>query len=179
MAERSNPKTFVNNLVIDTKSLVQDNIALAKAEVVPSAKAAGVGGGMFGAAGYLAANAASLLFLAGGLGFAKLFAGLLDWSAIPAIALGFVAMAIVLLLLAGILALVGKSKMKQVQPPKETIKEAKLTVASVKQSLNRGLNEVDAEVRDRKGLAVAKRAAKDLDETSTYQASSSHGATRA
>ncbi|MEL4358320.1 MULTISPECIES: phage holin family protein [unclassified Luteococcus] len=177
MAERQDPKTFVNNLVIDTKALLTDNIALAKAEVTPSAKAAGVGGGMFGAAGYLAANAASLLFLAGGFGFAKLFASLLDWSAIPAIALGFVTMAVVLLLLAGILALIGKSKMKQVKPPEKAIKEAKATVATVKQSLTTGIDEVNANTRDRKGLAVAKRAAKDLDETTAYQASSSKGAT--
>lgn len=178
MAERQDPKTVVNNLVTDTKALVMDNIALAKAEVTPSAKAAGVGGGMFGAAGYLAANAASLFFLAGGFGFAKLFASLLDWSAIPAIALGFVAMAIVLLILAGILALIGKSQLKQVKPPEQAIKEAKVTVATVKQSLASGIDEVNANVRDRKGLVVAKRAAKDLDETSAYQASSSTGATR-
>ncbi|MEL4503628.1 phage holin family protein [Luteococcus sp. H138] len=178
MAERQNPMTVVNNLVTDTKAVVLDNLALAKAEVTPSAKAAGVGGGMFGAAGYLAANAASLLFLAGGFGFAKLFSGLLNWGPLPSIALGFVAMALVLLLLAGILAMIGKSKMKQVKPPEQAIKEAKVTAETVKQSLASGVNEVNANVRDRHGLVVAKRAAKDLDGTTAYQASSSTGATR-
>jgi len=170
MAERHNPKTLVDNLVVDTRSVVQDNIALAKAEVVPAAKAAGVGGGMFGAAGYLAANAASLLFLAGGLGFALLYSHLAGWGPLASTALGFVTMAVLLLVLAGILAMMGKGKLKKVKAPEETLKEAKQTVATLKQSLARGVDEVNADIRDRKGLAAAKRAAKDLDETTVRPA---------
>lgn len=165
MAEQQNPKTFVDNLKVDTKSVVMDNIALAKAEVTPAAKAAGIGGGMFGAAGYLAANAASLLFLAGGVGFALWFSHLFGWGPLASVALGFVAMAIVLLILAGILALIGKGQLKKVKAPEATIQEAKVTAATLKQSLNRGINEVEANVRDRKGLASAKRAAKDVSST--------------
>lgn len=167
MAERQNPKTFVNNLVVDTKSAVNDNIALAKAEVAPAAKAAGVGGGMFGAAGYLGANAASLLFLAGGLGFGVLYSHLLDWGVMAATALGFVTMAVILLILAGILALVGKKKLKDVQPPKQAIAEAKTTVETVKRSLTNGVNQVEADIRDRKGLSSARRAAKEDAASST------------
>lgn len=163
MAERQNPKTFVNNLVVDTKSAVNDNIALAKAEIAPAAKAAGVGGGMFGAAGYLGANAASLLFLAGGLGFGLLYSHLFGWGVLAASALGFVTVAVVLLILAGILALIGKKKLKDVQPPKQAIAEAKTTIDTVKRSLTNGVNQVEADIRDRKDLSSARRAAKDDD----------------
>ena len=112
ITERMDPKTLVNNIVVDTKSAAQDTVALAKAEIQPAAKAAGTAGGMFGAAGYLGASAASLLFMAGGFGFGLLFQHLFSWGPLAATALGFVSMALILLILAGILALVGKGKLK-------------------------------------------------------------------
>lgn len=163
MTDRNDPKTLVNNIVVDTKSAAQDTVALAKAEVQPAAKAAGAAGGMFGAAGYLAANAASLLFLAGGLGFAVLFANLFDWGPLASTALGFVTMAVLLLILAGILAMVGKGKLKDVKAPKAAVAEAKNIVETLKGSFQRGVNSVDAEVRDRKSLAEVKKQAKDVD----------------
>lgn len=165
ITERMDPKTLVNNIVVDTKSAAQDTVALAKAEIQPAAKAAGTAGGMFGAAGYLGANAASLLFMAGGFGFGLLFQHLFSWGPLAATALGFVAMALILLILAGILALVGKGKLKDVKAPKSAITEAKKTVETFKGSLQRGVNSVDADVRDRKGLAQVKKAAKDVEET--------------
>ncbi|GAA1391914.1 phage holin family protein [Luteococcus peritonei] len=178
--ERMDPKTLVNNIVVDTKSAAQDTVALAKAEIQPSAKAAGTAGGMFGGAGYLGANAASLLFLAGGLGFGLLFSHLFGWGPIAASALGLVAMALVLLIIAGIMALIGKGKLKDVKPPKAAITEAKKTVETLKGSLQRGVNSVDADVRDRKGLAQVKKAAKDVDEaglSATTPAAPRHAAT--
>ena len=88
ITERMDPKTLVNNIVVDTKSAAQDTVALAKAEIQPAAKAAGTAGGMFGAAGYLGANAASLLFMAGGFGFGLLFQHLFGWGPLAATALG-------------------------------------------------------------------------------------------
>ena len=164
MAERQDPKTLVNNVVVDAKALVKDNMALAKAELIPSAKNAGIGGGMFGAAGYLALNGVSLLFMAGGAGLGVLLAKQTEWGMTASVALGFVLMAVILFLLAGILALVGKSKIKKVGPPQQTIAEVKTSVASVKQSLTSGVNQVETDIRDRKGLVQVRRAAKDLDE---------------
>ena len=95
----------------------------------------------------------------------KLFQHLFGWGPLAATALGFVAMALILLILAGILALVGKGKLKDVKAPKSAITEAKKTVETFKGSLQRGVNSVDADVRDRKGLAQVKKAAKDVEET--------------
>lgn len=161
--DRNDPKTLVNNLVVDAKALMNDNVALAKAELAPTAKNAGIGGGMFGAAGYLALNAVSLLFMAGGVALGLLLAHLAGWGILASVALGFVIMAVVLLLLAGILAMVGKGRIKKVGPPKATIAEAKHSVETLKLSLKRGVDGVKADDRDRKSTVVAKRQAKDLE----------------
>lgn len=172
MADRTDPKTLVNNIVVDTKALAQDNIALAKAEVQPIAKNAGLGGGMFGAAGYLGINGVSLLFMAGGLAFGLLFQHVVNWGYLAAASLGFVAMAIVLFLIAGILAMVGKKKVDAVKDGAKNMQapnEAKATIEQFKTSAKAGVNQVEADIRDRKGLSRSKKAAKDLDlaETST------------
>ncbi|GAB3625136.1 hypothetical protein GCM10027418_32230 [Mariniluteicoccus endophyticus] len=129
----------------DVKTLVQGEIQLAKSELVPSAKNAGVGAGMFGAAGYLGLNAVSLLFIAGALGFAKLFDAPTGW-----IALGFVSMAGVLLVLAGILALIGKGRIDKVKGPERTQAHAQATVDQVKAAVTRANAEVKTNALERK-----------------------------
>lgn len=116
----------------DVKTLVQGEVALAKAELVPSAKNAGIGAGLFGGAGYFAMNGLSLLFIAGALGFAKLFSAPTGW-----IALGFVVMAVVTFLIAGILALVGKGRLSKVKGPERTQAHAQATIEQVKAAVAR------------------------------------------
>ena len=43
---------IIKNITDDVKLLVQDQIELAKTELVPAAKNGGTGAGLFGAAGY-------------------------------------------------------------------------------------------------------------------------------
>ena len=63
----------------DVQLLVNDQVALAKSELTPAAKNAGIGGGLFGAAGYFGINAATLLYVAAAFGLAAL--GLPYWAA--------------------------------------------------------------------------------------------------
>lgn len=120
---------LVKNITDDVKVIVRSEVQLAKSELSSSAKNAGAGAGLFGAAGYLALNAASLLFLAGALAIAM-------W--IDSWPLGFVIMAGALLVLAGVLALVGKSRISKVKAPEQTITEAKASADAVKQAIARG-----------------------------------------
>lgn len=163
-AERLNPKTLVDNIKTDATALTRDIPALAKEEIKPSAKHAGIGGGMFGGAGYLAANAASLFFLAGAAGIAALFNTYLDWTILASAAIGGVIMAVILLLIAAILGMIGKKHIEQVQPPKATIAETKQTIEAIKGSLSKGVQQVNTDARDRKAVVETKRAAKDLDD---------------
>ena len=55
---------IVKSITGDVKQLVRDEVQLAKSELVPAAKNAGIGAGMFGAAGYFAICALSVLYFA-------------------------------------------------------------------------------------------------------------------
>jgi len=114
------PQQLVKDITDDVRRIVQGEIELAKSEIMPAAKAGGVGAGMFGAAGYVALNGLSLLFIAAALGIAVLIK---HWWP-----LGFAIMGVALLLIAGILALIGKgqlSKAKQAKPT-QAIEQAQL-----------------------------------------------------
>ncbi len=107
----------------DLSGIVRAEIALAKAELRVDAKNAAVGSGLFGAAGYLVLLATVLLCIAAAYGLVA--AGLSPW-------LAFLIIAVVLVLLAGLLALVGRSRLRKLSPPQRAIREAKDTIAAVK-----------------------------------------------
>ncbi|MCI1749331.1 MAG: phage holin family protein [Acidipropionibacterium sp.] len=140
MPDTSQVSEIIATLKSDGQSLVQDNIALAKAELKPAAIHAGLGGGMFGGAGYFAINAASLFFIAAGFALSLWAQHLWGWTLFLCLLVGFGVMGVLLLILAGILALIGKSQIGKVQPPTATVAEAKQTVASLKSSFQHGLH---------------------------------------
>jgi len=114
----------------DVKLLVRDEVELAKAELVPSARNAGIGAGLFGGAGYFAISAMLILYFAAAYGLIAL--GLPAW-------LAFLIVGVVLLVVGGVLALIGRSRVKQVKPPERTIGVANETIAEVKAATNRAL----------------------------------------
>ncbi len=128
--DSSTPERTLGQLVAqateDVSSIVRSEIDLAKLELKADAQRAGKGAGMFGAAGLLALYALGLLFFAAAYGIVA--AGLAPW-------LAFLIIGVVLLIICGILALIGKSALGKVQgKPQRTIKNAQDTVAAVKPS---------------------------------------------
>jgi hypothetical protein len=107
----------------DVSELVRAELALAKAEIAVSAKNGAMAGGMFGAAGYFAFLASILLVIAAAYGIVA--AGVRPW-------LAFLIVAVVLLLIAGLLALIGRGRIRHVGPPERTIRSTKETLAAVK-----------------------------------------------
>ncbi|MFT4166051.1 MAG: phage holin family protein [Microlunatus sp.] len=112
----------------DAQLLVNDQVELAKAELTPAAKNAGIGGGLFGAAGYFGINAGTLVFIGAALGLAAL--GLPYWAA-------FLIMAGVLLVIAGILGAIGFTRIKKVKPPVKTIANGKALVSDLQAAVSR------------------------------------------
>lgn len=107
----------------DTTSLIKDELALAKIELRDDAKNAVKGGAMFGVAGFLGLLATILLSFA--LVYLVHALGLpLGWS--------FLVVAVLYLLLAGVLALIGKRVVTKVKGPQRTIRTSKETVAELK-----------------------------------------------
>ena len=62
---------IIQGITDDAKLLVSDTVELAKTEIIPSAKNAGIGAGLFGAAGYFGINALTLLYIAAALGLVR------------------------------------------------------------------------------------------------------------
>lgn len=145
----SDPRGTIQDITADVKALVQAEIELAKAEILPKAKSAGIGGGLLGAAGYFAICAASLLYVAAAIGVGILLGS--SVGVVPGIALGFLIVGVVILLLAGILAFVGQGKLKALKnaTPELTVSNAKGVVADVKGAVTRGKDGVPSSVFQR------------------------------
>ena len=112
----ASPGQLASEVAKDLSTLVRQEIALAKAELQQEAKTAGTAAGAFGGAGF--AGYFVLVFLS----FAAVYA--LD-SVMPA---GWAALIVagVWLVIAGVLALVGRSKLKNFSPkPERTIETVK------------------------------------------------------
>jgi MFS family permease len=98
---------LVSRLSQDVSRLVRDELRLAQAEVSGKAKKAGIGAGMFGAAGVLAGYGVGVLIATVILALAL---------ALPAW-LAALIVGVVILVVAGIVALVGKKRVTEAAPP--------------------------------------------------------------
>jgi Putative Actinobacterial Holin-X, holin superfamily III len=107
----------------DLSTIVRSEVALAKAELKKDVVAGATGAAMFLVAGVLALLALVLLLIAAAYGLVA--AGLAPW-------LSFLIVAAVLLLFCAVLALVGRSRMSKVGPPKRTMRTSKQTVEALK-----------------------------------------------
>jgi hypothetical protein len=109
---------LLKQLSQETTTLVRKELDLAKAEMTEKGKRAGLGAGMFGAAGVVGLMALGALTACLILALAT---GMDDWLAALIVAAVYATVA-------GILALVGRSKVREATPPApeqtiETVKE--------------------------------------------------------
>ena len=155
MAERPDPRTRIDEVKSDIVVIGKNLLDLAKAEAKPRAVDAGLMSGAFGAAGYLMANGASLLFLAGAAGLAGLFS--LWYGPYAAVALGLVAMAVLLFIVAAVLAWYGKSRIPRLKKPLQTVAAAQNTAAEVKSSITQGQHLVETEIENSRHPAITQQ----------------------
>ncbi len=126
---------IIKSITEDVKLLVRDEMELAKSELMPAAKNGGIGGGLFGAAGYFGICALSILYFAAAFGLVAL--------GLP-YPLAFLIVGVALLLIAGVCAGVGYMMIKKITPPERTIAQANKTVADVKDATQRALAAANA-----------------------------------
>ncbi len=144
MSDTQDIKSLLASLVTAGKTLAIAWKDKAIAQAKPKAKSAGIMGGAFGAAGYFAMNAVSLLFLAGAAGFGALYSSFLGpWGATG---LGLVTMAVVLLVLAAILALIGRAQLPELQKKVDLSDDVKAGTESIRAGIEKGKAEVAAEL---------------------------------
>ena len=107
----------------DVSTIMRNEIAMAKAEIASDAKAAGRGAAMFGAAAFV--GLLGLIFL-----FHTIAYVIAIWLPVWA---GYLITTGLLFVVAGILALVGRSSMKRMKgKPERTIKNAQATITTLK-----------------------------------------------
>jgi len=117
---------LVRHLTRLVPQLVRAELTLAKAELAEKGKQAGVGAGLFGGSGLFAFFSFAALVAAAILGLAEVLPG---WAASLIVAGA-------LLVLAGLLALVGRSQVRRAIPPmpEQAVMNARLDVEAVKES---------------------------------------------
>lgn len=146
MAEQSDVAELIKNIQADITTIVRGELALAKEELMPPAKAVGTGAGLFGAAGYLAMVGLATLFTAIGFAWSMGYQGWFHLDLLPALWWGFLSTAVLMFLIAGIAVLVGQSMVKNAKfTPEETIASVHDSVESVKAAIasgNRQANEL-------------------------------------
>ena len=115
---------LVQDLSRQTSTLIRQEMRLAQAELTEKGRHAGKGAGMFGGAGLIALYGVGALIAAAILGLATV---LEPWIAAAAVG-------VVLLLIAGILALTGKKEIEEATPPKpeQAIESVQRDVDTVK-----------------------------------------------
>lgn len=136
---------LINQVKSDVLELVHHEIALAKAELMPQAKFGGMGAGLFLGAGYFALNGLSLLFLAGALALSQLFK-----APTGGVALGFVIMAVLVFIVAGVLAGIGFVFVKKVKGPQRTVAQAQASIETIKEAVSRATADVKTQELERK-----------------------------
>jgi uncharacterized membrane protein YqjE len=121
---------LVKQLTEQTKTLARQEIELAKAELTEKGKKAGLGAGMFGAAGLFGFFAFAVLTACAVLALATAVA---PWLAALIVAVAYGA-------IAGVLALTGKKEFQEAAPvvPEQTVETVKEDVAWTKQRAQAG-----------------------------------------
>ncbi|WP_197320344.1 phage holin family protein [Saccharomonospora sp. NB11] len=127
--EQRSVAELVNDLSAQVSRLVRDEMMIAKAELQAKGKRVGVGAGMAGAGGLVALFGLAVLVTAAILALALVLPA---WAA--ALVVGGA-----LLLLAGLLALLGRRQMQKASPPvpRESIESVRKDIAVVKESMRR------------------------------------------
>lgn len=143
MADQSDIAEVIKNIQADVTTIVRGELELAKAELMPQAKAAGIGAGMFTVAAVVGLTGLTVLLL--GLTF-WLSLGFQVWfqlELLAALAWGFAVMAVLFFLVAGVVALLGKNQLKFTGAAR-TAASTEATVAAVKAAVEKGKDDVAA-----------------------------------
>lgn len=134
MADQPGMADVIKNIQDDVRTIIKGELELAKIELLPQAKSAGIGAGLFGGAGYLAVMGATLLFCGFSFWLSLGFQSWFHLDQLAALAWGFGIMAVLMFLLAGVLVLIGKQQLV-LTGPTETVAHAQDSVEVVKDAL--------------------------------------------
>jgi uncharacterized membrane protein YqjE len=129
-APEASTAQLVSQMSEQVSTLVRDELALARVEMVEKGKRAGVGAGLFGGAGVLAMYGVGALLVTIGAALATV------WP----IWLAALVVTVVVFAVAAVAALIGKKQVQQAVPPAPTaaVDSSKRDVAAVKTAVREG-----------------------------------------
>ncbi|MDO5083970.1 phage holin family protein [Arachnia propionica] len=130
----STPTTF-QKLRDSLTEFVARESELAKAELIPAAKHAGIGSGLAAGAAAFLFHAAWMLVITLGFGIGWLFNALAGVSLMGSLTLGFLISMVLSLIVAAVLALLARGRFLRVEAPHATIEEARATFTALTDSL--------------------------------------------
>ncbi len=149
MARRPSVGDYIANIKAAAPKMVSGIKELAAAEIKPTVKHAGIGGGLLGGAAVFALTALSILVLAFAFGLSVFFFYVANRGLLVALTLGFLTAGVLLLLLAALLGLLGKTQVEKVKAPTMTIEETKKAINALGNSLTAGVADAKIGVVDR------------------------------
>jgi hypothetical protein len=141
MANQTDIAEVIKNIQADVTTIVRGEIELAKAELMPQAKAAGIGAGLFSVAAVIALTGLTVLLL--GFSFWLSF-GFQTWfhlDLLPSLAWGFATIAVLFFIVAALAAVLGKNQLK-FTGAKATAASTEATVDAVKGAIAKGQQDV-------------------------------------
>ena len=128
----------------DVKELVRDEVQLAKAELVPVAKAGGIGAGLLAGAAFFGVSAVFILYFC--VVYVLVRLGLPVWAS-------FLIVGAALLVLAAVLGAIGYTLVKKIKAPERTIAQAKETIDVVKASAQQTLAAIKGSDEKKKAIS--------------------------
>lgn len=141
MADQPAIGDVLKDITADIQTIVRGELELAKAEVLPGVKKAGMGAGVLGAAAVVGLIGFNVLFVCVGFAYSALFWGHTG-TPVGAFAFGFLCAAASYLIVAGVLAVIGIVLVKKVRSPKQAVAAAEQSFAAVDKAVTAGLNNV-------------------------------------
>lgn len=151
MAERSRLGDYISTITSGVPQMISGIKELARAEIVPSAKHAGIGGVGLGAVAAFGLFLLHCLLWAAVFGIAIFFHAVVGFEWLGSMAFAFLTLAAIALILIIVFGIVAVLQLRKVKAPTATIAEARASISSLTGAVSEGVAEAKRGVINRHG----------------------------
>ena len=151
MAERSRLGEYISTIKSGAPQMISGIKELARAELVPSAKHAGIGGVGLGAVAAFGLFLLHCLLWAAVFGIAIFFHAVVGFEWLGSMAFAFLTLAAISLILVIVFAVVAFLQFRQVKAPTATIAETRASITALSTAVTEGVSEAKRGVINRHG----------------------------
>lgn len=149
MAERSRLGDYISTIRSGVPHMISDIKELARAEIVPSAKHAGIGGLGVGVVVAFGLFLLHCLLWAAVFGIAIFFHAVVGFGWLGSMAFAFLTLALISLIIVIVFGVIAFAQFRKVKAPTATIAEAKASVSALSNAVTEGVSEAKRGVINR------------------------------